>query len=450
MPKTSPAKVKARRKTNARLQGTTARHLPRTDAEARRLVHELEVHHLELEMQNAELREARSKVETLLQTYTDLYDFAPVGYLSINETGTILEANLAGALLLGMERSLLVNRRFREFVAPNAQAKSELSLKRVFSSGEKQVWTTSLVKTNGMVFPVGIQAVAATSRRDSKEWTRLAIFDLTRARQIEEAKDHLERRTASSRELRTEIAHRQKVEKALLVSESHYSQLLEQSRHLQGQLRHLSRQLLLSQEEERKRISRELHDEILQTLVGINVHLATLIGKEPIRQPELRKKIIRTQTLVTKSVGVIHRFARELRPTVLDDLGLAPALKSFIRDFVARTGLRISFQACPEVARLNGTKRTVLYRVAQAALTNVHKHSKADSVKVILQSAGNLIRMEIEDNGKSFDVERVLQAKRHRRLGLLGSRERVEMVGGIFSVDSESGKGTIVRAEIPV
>jgi signal transduction histidine kinase len=255
--------------------------------------------------------------------------------------------------------------------------------------------------------------------------------------------------TVTNRDLRKEIFQRQKVEKALQTGESHYAQLLEKSQHLQEQLRHLSRQLLLSQEEERKRISRELHDEILQTLVGINVHLASLVGHAPMRLRDIRRKIVRTQKLVAKSVEIIHRFARELRPTVLDDLGLIPALKSFITDFVKRTGLRVAFQACPEVAELSDSRRTVLYRVAQAALTNVHKHSQAATVKVVIRLVRNSIRMEIQDDGKSFDVTRVLRAKRHRRLGLLGSRERVEMVGGTFTVESESGKGTIVRAEIP-
>ena len=401
-------------------------------------------------MQNAELREARSKVETLLQTYTALYDFAPVGYLSVDETGTILEVNLAGAVLLGQERSRLVNRRFRDFIAPPARAGCEAFIKNVISSGDKQVCSASLIKANGVVFSADLQAVVAASLREGKKWARLAISGLTEIRQAEETRRQVEGLTVSNRDLRQEIVQRQKVEKALQTSESHYAQLLEQAQNLQEQQKHLSRQLLLSQEEERRRISRELHDEILQTLAGINVHLASLIGKAPVKFQDLQKKIVRTQKLVTKSVEIIHRFARELRPMVLDDLGLTPALKSFIRDFVKRTGMRVDFQSSPEVEQLSSPKRTVLYRVAQAALTNVHKHSQAVAVKVVIRFVHNSIRMEIQDNGKSFDVARVLQAKRHRRLGLLGSRERVEMVGGTFTVESESGKGTIVWAEIPI
>ena len=147
---------------------------------------------------------------------------------------------------------------------------------------------------------------------------------------------------------------------------------------------------------------------------------------------------------------IVHRFARELRPTVLDDLGLIPALQSFIKDFTKRTNIRIHFTAFAGVEQLNSTQRTVLYRVAQSALANVHKHAHASDVKVSIRKLQGAIRLEIHDNGKSFDMERVLFAKRHKRLGLLGSRERVEMVGGKFGVESAPGQGTTISAEIPI
>jgi signal transduction histidine kinase len=219
---------------------------------------------------------------------------------------------------------------------------------------------------------------------------------------------------------------------------------------MQDQLRHLSRQLLLAQEEERKRISRELHDEIVQTLVGINVHLASLKVKARVNIKELMKKISQTQRLVEKSVNIVHRFARELRPTVLDDLGLIPAIQSFIKDFEKRTDIHIDFTFSPGLNLLNSTQRTVLYRVAQSALTNVEKHARASKVEFSLGKFRHAVRMEIHDNGKSFEVSSVMFAKRHKRLGLLGSRERVEMVGGTFSVESAPRNGTTVIAEIPL
>jgi len=254
----------------------------------------------------------------------------------------------------------------------------------------------------------------------------------------------------ANRELKQEIIHRHKVEIELKKSEEHYAKLFEQSLLMQDQLRHLSRQLLLAQEEERKRISRELHDEIVQTLVGINVHLASLKIKSRVNIKELLKKITQTQRLVEKSVNIVHRFARELRPTVLDDLGLIPALQSFLNDFTKRTAIQISFTFSPGLESLNSTQRTVLYRVAQSALINVEKHARASKIEFTLNKVRHAVCMEIHDNGKSFKVSSVMFAKRHKRLGLIGSRERIEMIGGKFNVESAPGKGTTVIAEIPL
>lgn len=260
----------------------------------------------------------------------------------------------------------------------------------------------------------------------------------------------LKRYALAIRMLKHETLRRKAMEKTLKASEQHYTLLLERSRQTQDHLRHLSRQILLAQEEERKEISRELHDEIAQTLAGINVHLATLKVEAAINTKGLKKKIARTQRLVEKSVNIVHRFARDLRPTLLDDLGLIPALHSYMKVFTKRTGLPVHFKVFPGVERLNSVKRTVLYRVAQAALTNVAQHAQANLVNVDIQKNHRFIHMQIKDDGKSFHVERVLFAKKNKRLGLLGMRERVEMVGGSFKVESAKGTGTTIGAHIPL
>jgi signal transduction histidine kinase len=255
--------------------------------------------------------------------------------------------------------------------------------------------------------------------------------------------------TASNRQLQQEILQRKSVEESLRKSEQHYSQLLEQSRHMQEELRLLSRQLLSAQEEERKMISRELHDQIAQTLTGINVRLASLKTESTLNNKGLQKKISSTQRLVEKSVDIVHRFARELRPTVLDDLGLIPALHSFMKSFAARTGVRTSLTAFAAVEQLATAKRTVLFRVAQEALTNVARHAHASRVEVSIQKLSDCICMRIKDDGKSFQVQRVLLAQGSKHLGLLGMRERLEMVGGRFDVESVAGTGTTIQAQIP-
>lgn len=241
---------------------------------------------------------------------------------------------------------------------------------------------------------------------------------------------------ASNRELKREIANRKVVERTLRQSEQHSSRLLDQSQRLQEQLRQLSRRILSAQEEERKRISRELHDVIAQVLTSINVRLAVLKTEAAVNTKGLTRNIAHTQRLVERSVDIVHRFAYDLRPAVLDDLGLIPALHSFMKRFTKETGLRVSLKAFAGVDKLDGARRTALFRVAQEALANVARHAQASRLDVCIQRLPKAVRMQIKDNGKSFDVERILHAGKSNRMGLLGMRERVEMVGGSFMVES--------------
>jgi signal transduction histidine kinase len=192
-----------------------------------------------------------------------------------------------------------------------------------------------------------------------------------------------------------------------------------------------------------------LHDVIAQTLTGINLRLADLKKEAASDTRCLERSIARTQRLVQKSVDIIHLFARKLRPTVLDDLGLIPALHTFMKHFQAKTGIRVSLSAIAEVEQLDGDKRTVLYRVAQEALTNVARHAQASQAEVKLQELAGGVCMTITDNGKGFPKERVGRAKKGKRLGLLGMKERLQIVGGNFTVTSAPGKGTTVLAQIP-
>jgi two-component system sensor histidine kinase DegS len=225
---------------------------------------------------------------------------------------------------------------------------------------------------------------------------------------------------------------------------------LASSQILQKKLRHVTHQILTAQEEERKKISRELHDEVVQTLVGINVELSALVHGNSPDLHHLKDKIARTQRLVEGSVDAVHRFARELRPAVLDDLGLIPALHTYCEALAARKKLKIHLTAHRSVENVQSDKRTVLFRVAQEALTNVARHAHATRVKLTISKIPGAVRMEISDNGKSFPVGKTLDAKGNKRLGLVGMRERVEMVGGSLVIESTPGRGTTVCAELPL
>ncbi|HLP25418.1 MAG TPA: histidine kinase, partial [Acidobacteriota bacterium] len=159
--------------------------------------------------------------------------------------------------------------------------------------------------------------------------------------------------TRVRRQLQREVARRKLAEQQLSLGTRHYNRLLAQSHQLQIQSRRLAHQVLTAQEEERKEISRELHDEVAQILAGINVQLAALKEASAIGSRGLRRRINQTQQLVQRSVKVVHRYARELRPALLDDLGLIPALRAYIRDLPGRKSLQISFTAFPGVEDLD-------------------------------------------------------------------------------------------------
>jgi signal transduction histidine kinase len=302
---------------------------------------------------------------------------------------------------------------------------------------------SALIKQAGIFFAVAITPIEKTHRSARDATAQLKKFIETLSQRTVEL-------AAANLELSLEIGQRKVAEVALHKSERHYAQLLKQSEHLQEQLRRLSRQILSAQEDERKRISRELHDVIAQTLTGINIRLATLKREAAINTNGLDRNISRTQKLVEKSVNIVHQFARELRPAVLDDLGLIPALHSFVKLFSRRTHLHVHLKAFAGVEQLESDKRTVLYRIAQEALNNVSRHAQASRVEVSIQKLADGIGMKIKDDGKSFNLERILNAKDRKHLGLLGMRERVEMVGGTFSVESSPGKGTAIQVQIPL
>jgi PAS domain S-box-containing protein len=275
------------------------------------------------------------------------------------------------------------------------------------------------------------------------------FYDITERKAVEVAERHLEVLAASNQKLEAEIARRQVVEASLKQSERQQTLLLEQSRSMQVQLRDLSRKVLQAQEDERKRISRELHDVIAQTLTGINIRLATLKKGAGLNPKIFDRDIERTQKLVENSVNIVHQFARELRPAVLDDLGLIPALHAFLKNFTTETGVHTHLTAFTGLEELDTPRRTILYRVAQEALTNVSRHAKASRVEVTIQKLAAGICMKINDNGKTFSVDRVLNVNGRKRLGLLGMRERLEMVDGRFDIKSAPGQGTTVTAEMP-
>jgi signal transduction histidine kinase len=210
-------------------------------------------------------------------------------------------------------------------------------------------------------------------------------------------------------------------------------------------------QILNVQEEERKRISRELHDEVGQAVVAINTYLAVSQRESPAQQDALlRTKIADIEKLLLGAMNRLHSFARELRPAVLDDLGLVPALRSYLKEYAERTGLLVHFERSARDAQLTSEQKTVLFRVAQESLNNVARHAQATEAEVSLRFVKSGIQLRVKDNGKGFVVDLARPGGEAKRLGLLGMQERVRLMNGRFLVRSVKGAGTTVVAEIPL
>lgn len=239
----------------------------------------------------------------------------------------------------------------------------------------------------------------------------------------------------------------------MVIRESKLESEQERSKQLAHELKKVKRileKVYQEHEEDRKQISRELHDEIAQILTALNFELAILSKKAAHSEQGLRDKILDTQNLVQKSMETIHDFAKKLRPKILDDLGLVPALTSLVKEFIQRTNILVLLSIYSDIDDLCENTKIVLFRVAQEALNNIEKHANSSKVSVIIKRKKNLVEMEILDNGKSFNVNKLNTVSNKSRLGLLGMKERIQMAGGKLIISSSVKNGTSIKAQIKI
>lgn len=211
----------------------------------------------------------------------------------------------------------------------------------------------------------------------------------------------------------------------------------------------LLNKIITAQEDERKRIARELHDETTQALTSLMVGLKALQGATSL--DNVRDTVAQLRTMAAQTLDSLHSLALELRPSVLDDLGLVAALRRYVKDYATSFGLETDFAVVGlEEKRLTPQVETALYRIVQEALTNVARHAQASQVSVLLEQRGNSVIGIVEDDGRGFDVESALASGHLESLGLRGMQERASLVGGKLTVESTPGIGTTVFIEIPL
>ncbi len=222
--------------------------------------------------------------------------------------------------------------------------------------------------------------------------------------------------------------------------------LQNQSEAAESELRRLSGQLRTTQEQERKYLSRELHDQVGQMLTGVRMELASIARRHGEAESEFSAEIAHAKGTVEQTLRIVRNIAMLIRPSMLDDLGLSPALAWLVKDVSRSSGIEIRSSVDAAVDALPDGHRTCIYRVVQEALTNCSRHSQARHVDISVQAHGDSVDAVIADDGRGFDSA----GAKHRGLGLLGMEERVRELGGKFRVISSVGHGARIEIHLPI
>jgi signal transduction histidine kinase len=254
---------------------------------------------------------------------------------------------------------------------------------------------------------------------------------------LRELKEHLEEKvTERTASLKAEIIEHNRAEEKLNISRE--------------QLRALAARLESMREEEGKRIAREVHDNLGQALTVLNMNLFELDSEISELGDETRRDLLLNKTrsmsnLIDTTVHEVRQIATELRPRMLDDLGLESAIEWQARDFQGRTGIQCEFSA--ENMKLDQERSTALFRIFQETMTNIARHAKATRVNIRLKKDTDKILLEVEDNGRGISEKEIYGS---RSLGLLGMRERALLFGGEIIIRGGQGKGTTVTVYVPI
>lgn len=377
-----------------------------------------------LEQEIAARRQAQEAAENSELKHRSVVESASDGIVTIDASGKIVAVNRGAEAMFGYERRSLIGKAFTRLLPPSRRGLTRYQLHRLVSGNGTQLLQrpleTCALHRDGQEFPVELN-VAMWRTRDGVFFTGIV----------------------------RDIRERKQAETALRESREHYIRLFEEARAMEHDLRQLSNKILTAQEEERKHISRELHDEIGQTLTAANVSIA-MLRKHAQADPEFARKVEGAQRLLEQCMNMVHQFARELRPSMLDHLGPFAALQNYVKTYTERTGIAVELENTADVSRLDVQQGTVLYRVGQECLTNVFKHAHATKVKIRLMEQPGGVCMEITDNGRGIALAPAGGANGQQRLGLVGMQERVRLVNGRFAVDSAPRRGTTVRVHIPL
>lgn len=319
---------------------------------------------------------------------------------------------------------------------------SEAGINATVGALRKSLWlSTAIISLLGVLLAYGLATLLNRPLNDLVTATeKIGSGELDYRVPLDWAKDELGQLAAAFNEMSEKLQNNDK-ERA---------QLWQEIMRKEEMRRQLLNKVISAQEEERLRISRELHDETGQALSSVNLALATLEG---VQEPEeLRRRVKLMQETVAKALEDIHLLSRQLRPSVLDKLGLAAAVERLVRSSSLRWGKEIGLTVLGFQAEdISNEIKIAVYRIVQEALGNALRYSKAENISITLQKTGDRILAIIEDDGIGFDLEvRPELTATDRHLGLFGMQERADILGGKLCIETAPGQGTTVYIELPL
>jgi len=231
----------------------------------------------------------------------------------------------------------------------------------------------------------------------------------------------------------------------------HIARDVSEERRMQKNLRYYLNQITRAQEEERKRISRELHDDTAQALFAISRQMDNFIRDNIGLSQQQRISLQDIRQRIGVTLQGIRRFSQDLRPSIIDDLGLLPAVQWLVKQKAEDSGIDISLKINGKEQRLLPEMELILFRIIQEALNNIGKHAAATKADISLEFADSKLTVAVRDNGKGFDLpETVGDLSNSGKLGLVGMNERVSLLGGTLAIQSKPGQGTVVDISIPL
>ena len=243
-----------------------------------------------------------------------------------------------------------------------------------------------------------------------------------------------------------DVTERVKMQRELRLSLERQKKAEAELRESRDSLRELSSALQSIREEEKTRIARELHDELGQALTALKMDASAIADELVPEQAELAKRAAGMKQLIDRTVASVRRISADLRPVMLDNLGLAPTLEWLANDMAKRSGLSIELAMPDENLGVTGDAATAVFRIVQESLTNVVRHAKATLIKVEILRVGGDVRVRVADDGRGI---RLADQRKARSFGLFGMRERAYVLGGSFTIRNENNLGTTVEATIP-